>query len=110
MPWWQGLAHDLHFRNTSLLPPWLFFSDSLILKMETLHPSKRRPRNTALRNSDFAVVRWVWQIICTINIAEYILEKPHRMWDLFSCYTGRSLKVGIHPEDPATGPIATVFS
>ena len=47
-----GPTHDIHFHNTSLLPPWLFF-ESLILKKEALHPSKLRSSNTAVRISCF---------------------------------------------------------
>jgi hypothetical protein len=107
---WWGPPHDLHFHNTSLLPPCLLFFDCLILKVETLHPSKRRASNTAGRTSDFAVVRCVWHIICKINKALYILEKLHRRSVLFSCYTDYSLKVSIHTEDPATGHLGTVIS
>jgi hypothetical protein len=84
---------------------WLLDSE-----METLHPSKRRPINIALRTSVFAGVRCVWRIICTINKALYILEKPHRKSVLFALYPDCSLKVSVHPEDPATGHLATVFS
>jgi len=109
MPWWQGPAHDLHFPYKSLLPPWLFF-DCLILKIETLHPSIRQAKNTAVRTSDCAVVRRVWHIICTVNKALCILEKPHRMSVLFAFYPDCSLKVSVHPEGPSTGYLATVFS